>query len=488
MTKKLILAFSCLLFVALNTNAAKTVFAEDGHNNSTTVKFHIIFNQALKTGANTFTHLSDIEYPETASTSVYQVAKIKDISLEITQGGTAASYTLTTGNSEEYDMYLLNYYLNYTSIATDITSSTYFKGYYDPLSSATDSRNVYYYSLNGIPTTSATKYYKISSVTDDSEFYGQYVHYYTASTSNTCTIAASASAANIKVAYDRASATFTVKATEGCPVGTYTVYIGMARRYKPKNSSTRTFVAYFPITITVAQSIVTDITLADNQESYEQLSGIYNVTLQRSLPTGKWLTFCAPFNIYSDEWERMGISAVRELDSVEKSGESITVNFTEVTDGIMVGIPYIIQMSEAKSGITKNGTAYGAYDAQPTKTVHTGDESVTVQMVGTYVQTTMPIGAYYISDDTFYHTTQAKTLKGWRAYFIVTSTQEVKGLGISFDDTPTLIEDMELIVNDRVDVYTLTGTKVKSHVERLTATDHLPAGIYIVGNKKVIVK
>lgn len=83
-------------------------------------------------------------------------------------------------------------------------------------------------------------------------------------------------------------------------------------------------------------------------------------------------------------------------------------------------------------------------------------------------------------------------MKGWRAYFTVTDTgSEVKQLGFRLDDenvVPTDIEGMEVVVNDRVDVYTVAGTKVKSHVQRLNATEGLPAGIYLVGGKKVIVK
>lgn len=59
-------------------------------------------------------------------------------------------------------------------------------------------------------------------------------------------------------------------------------------------------------------------------------------------------------------------------------------------------------------------------------------------------------------------------------------------LGVSTLSTD--IEGMEVVLNDRVDVYTVAGTKVKSHVQRLNATEGLPAGIYLVGGKKVIVK
>ncbi len=38
-----------------------------------------------------------------------------------------------------------------------------------------------------------------------------------------------------------------------------------------------------------------------------------------------------------------------------------------------------------------------------------------------------------------------------------------------------------------VDVYSITGARIRSHVKRLVATKGLPEGIYIVGGEKKIV-
>ncbi len=264
------------------------------------------------------------------------------------------------------------------------------------------------------------------------------------------------------------------------------------------NDGTETKTIIFKYDITVED--MPSITLADTQESYEQQSGNYNVTLQRSLPAGKWLTFCAPFNIGAGEWSDMGIQKVMKLGSVTHTDNSITLNFTEVTDGIWVGIPVIIQMSETKTGITKTETSYGAYDFHPTTTVESTDGNVSAQFIGTYVKMALPNDVYYIQDDKFRHTTYTGTavtnMKGWRGYFTITDnsqTQGVKELGMTFNDEEvpeeaTLVEGLEVVLNDRVDVYSVSGVKVKSGVLRLDATEGLPAGIYLVGGKKVAVK
>ena len=58
---------------------------------------------------------------------------------------------------------------------------------------------------------------------------------------------------------------------------------------------------------------------------------------------------------------------------------------------------------------------------------------------------------------------------------------EITGEGLAVDGT-------ELVKNVPMDVYTISGVKVRSNVKAGVATKGLPKGIYIVGGKKVIVK
>ena len=59
---------------------------------------------------------------------------------------------------------------------------------------------------------------------------------------------------------------------------------------------------------------------------------------------------------------------------------------------------------------------------------------------------------------------------------------------IEYDDDATAIEAVKALTShDKVNVYSLTGQLVKTHVLASNATASLPQGIYIVGGKKVIV-
>ena len=52
----------------------------------------------------------------------------------------------------------------------------------------------------------------------------------------------------------------------------------------------------------------------------------------------------------------------------------------------------------------------------------------------------------------------------------------------------TAVDKIQLVKNVNVDVYTLSGVKVRSNVKTAVATQGLPKGVYIVGGQKVIVK
>ena len=252
-----------------------------------------------------------------------------------------------------------------------------------------------------------------------------------------------------------------------------------------KNGSATNDAVILKVNLIYPEAEVLDIILADTETSYEVHTGNHNVTLERSLPAGKWLSFCAPFNIYGDEFEGMGISRAMSLESVTKDGGTITLNFAD-TDNIMVGVPVIIKMSETKTGITKNNTGYGSYEATPTTTVENG--TLTAKMIGTYVKIDLPNDVYYLQDDKFRHTTYTGTtataMKGWRAYFTITDTaNEVKAVRYNLDGEdiePTDIEGIEISTNDNVQstIFDLSGRRVQHPVK----------GFYIVNGKKMFVK
>lgn len=77
---------------------------------------------------------------------------------------------------------------------------------------------------------------------------------------------------------------------------------------------------------------------------------------------------------------------------------------------------------------------------------------------------------------------------GWLSYAIPETT-EAGDLQVDLPEGGiTSIDGIDLAKDAQVDVYTLSGVKVRSNIQRSAATQNLPAGIYIVGGKKVLVK
>ena len=107
-----------------------------------------------------------------------------------------------------------------------------------------------------------------------------------------------------------------------------------------------------------------------------------------------------------------------------------------------------------------------------------------VSYTPSFVSTTAPQGAYVLSQNVVYHLTSAMAMKGFRAYFVENSAA-AKISSWTLDGVVTGIEEIEGQEVQPFDVYNMNGQKVRS---RVTTTDHLPQGVYIVNGKKVIIK
>ena len=239
-----------------------------------------------------------------------------------------------------------------------------------------------------------------------------------------------------------------------------------------------------------------DVNLDERNESWvlEEGSTPYDITLTRTLKAGKWNTFCVPFNMDEDQLSTNKITEVRKLTSA-KEGNVLT--FDKVST-VEAGVPYIVKVSEGVGTITVNNTTIKAaapsaievnYDVAE---VSTGNK---VAMTGNYTKQYVPKDAYFISNNMFYLADEADavTLKGFRAYITATEGTavgtEANCFFIDIDGVVTaaseVLADKEAL-QDVVDVYTMTGVKVRSNVQRADALNGLAKGLYIVGGKTVI--
>lgn len=233
---------------------------------------------------------------------------------------------------------------------------------------------------------------------------------------------------------------------------------------------------------------VPTIELDESSETYPITYETYaNVTLARTLKADSWNTFCLPFAMTAEEVTTNGIGEIRALASVEVEEERAVLNFEAVSE-IEAGKPYIVKPSEEVTQISVSCATISAVEPD-------AYQANDVSMTGSYVKSYVPLDAYFISDNVFYLCDEEESviMKGFRAYINVEETSDAAGVAkllLNIDDNnTTVIEGANANAegnDDVVDVYALTGAKLKSNVKRSEALNGLSRGIYIVGDLKVI--
>ncbi|MCR4994344.1 MAG: DUF4859 domain-containing protein [Bacteroidales bacterium] len=247
-------------FPGANSNGTKRTIREALkyiNDEGETAIAYLVFNITFETGATAHSYLADIDYEdpgiEPFPTDVDFLAKVMEVMLPVVPG-TTATYAQTDDDGAAFKAALKN-------ISLVNFGNSLFKGYYHPMSDL-PSAGLYYYTLaaeptfvesDGDTTPGVVTYYNASSVTDDSRFSDQYCHYY----DGTGAIIDDAEAAKLVVAFDNKERTYHVMATADCPLGTYTLWFGIARKV-----SGRLYFAYYPMTIQVVETIPDGIDVA----------------------------------------------------------------------------------------------------------------------------------------------------------------------------------------------------------------------------------
>lgn len=232
----------------------------------------------------------------------------------------------------------------------------------------------------------------------------------------------------------------------------------------------------------------------DETGAYAVTADMYaNVTMQRTLKAGRWNTFCVPFDMTPEQLAANGIGEVRIFSQAAAQGTSVTLQTTVVSDGVKAGMPYIVKVSgeENVTEISVDGVSVTA--AEPASHEIAYSDAGYVEWRGNYSAGTVPMGAYFISDDMFYVADTEVTLNGFRAYVMLVDEagapvqSNVNRMLIDIDGEVTGIEDVlgdgASDANKLVNVYTIGGVLVKSQVKKGEALDGLQKGAYIVDGK-----
>lgn len=278
-----------------------------------------------------------------------------------------------------------------------------------------------------------------------------------------------------------------------------------------------------------------DMVLDEGQTSlnYLNMQGLsttnaYTLILKRKLTPGQWASITLPVNLTAAQFKTafgdqaklstfVGQDAVKTLrlkfESVDLSNDNEVV--------LKANTLYIMKTTRAANvttgSYTKNLQPHGSLTVQapyytinnvvpvnltPSETFKEAAKASstvngTVQFCGSFVSKTgfIPAKSYVIGakDGKWYYTNKALNVKGFRSWIEVNSAAPAKGLSIFVDDedvtgTVTGIEGVGVAADGnavKTPVYNLQGQKVAENDSQLNT---LPAGVYIVNNKKVFVK
>lgn len=209
-------------------------------------------------------------------------------------------------------------------------------------------------------------------------------------------------------------------------------------------------------------------------------TGLTNVVMNRTFAAG-WNTYCMPF-----DYNLSSLSAeAKAQEFVSSNGYSLT--FEAVNDGVLkANVPYLVYFpAETTVGTTEAPLYFVTNVAsyQPTSVEHSG-----FTFVGNYEASKSMEGLYGVASEGDVQKimlgTAASTLPATCAYF-TTKNLNANGLRICFDggEVTGINQVNGAQAQSAGAVYNLQGIKVSNH-----GTNNLPAGLYIMQGKKVIVK
>lgn len=254
----------------------------------------------------------------------------------------------------------------------------------------------------------------------------------------------------------------------------------------------------------------------------------YTLILKRKLTPGQWASITLPVNLTAAQFKTafgdqaklstfVGQDAVKTLrlkfESVDLSNDNEVV--------LKANTLYIMKTTRAANvttgSYTKNLQPHGSLTVQapyytinnvvpvnltPSETFKEAAKASstvngTVQFCGSFVSKAgfIPAQSYVIGakDGKWYYTNKALNVKGFRSWIEVNGSTPAKALSIFVDDEDvtglvTGIEGVGVAADRnavKTPVYNLQGQKVAENDSQLNT---LPAGVYIVNNKKVFVK
>ena len=206
-----------------------------------------------------------------------------------------------------------------------------------------------------------------------------------------------------------------------------------------------------------------------------------NVTYERNFNGTQNATLCLPYDLYAQGFKAYTLSG----------GNKNEVHFKEVDDKLPAYTPYYIT-ANGMPQLGGRNIEVKAYKADKMTTPAAGYK-FTGTVAGVSNATAAANNAYILQDDGKFHkvttANPAATIPAYRAYIICPpQASGAKQLSVVLDGETTGIGSTTNEATDGKNgpVYDLQGRRVTDRLD--DARHRLPAGVYIVGGRKVVVK
>ena len=190
--------------------------------------------------------------------------------------------------------------------------------------------------------------------------------------------------------------------------------------------------------------------------------------------------FCVPFPIREEQLAAY-FKEVKEVTAAGQDGTTVRLDVQDATE-ILPGRPYLVKaLRPGHTLMVVDGVLVTPSAPQP---VSLGDG---ITLTGTYRRTEGIAGAYLLSEDgqSLFRADGYAKAKGFSAYLTVDGT-ESQALQVNYRRGTTAVGTLSTNPEATVDVYTLSGIRIRHNVRREEAFKELRKGIYIINRQKVI--
>lgn len=176
-----------------------------------------------------------------------------------------------------------------------------------------------------------------------------------------------------------------------------------------------------------------------------------SVTVNRTIKADKkWNTLVLPFNMEIPAgWEVKELTDNTEVDA----NGNIHLRFA-TANSIEAGKPYMIRVNEAVNKIEVENIDV---DTKTPTQIGNG-----INFVGVYTAGNIPTGAFFISNNKFYHATGGQNIiKGMRAYLQLPEGSQAKAIIYDISDVPTAIDNINTS-SATTAIYDIQGNRLNS--------------------------